>query len=343
MKLRALLLMILATAFLLEGCAGKATKPDWLAGDTQRYQESEFLMGRGEGDTLEAAKDRARADLAKIFSVSVAEESSDVRVFSSGGNTGGDEQKQDRTQTNISRALNTRTDQIMQGVQIAEFWQDPATHHHFALAVLRRAPAAMSLRQEINRLDDATRHDLERARNAGDLLDKISAASQALDAQRERVAYQKSLKVVDRTGQGMPSDWTVERLRADLDDLLKRVRIGVRVNDDATGQLGKAVSGGIAATGFTETKENPDYMVDAALDLADLGRREGWHWMTGALEVKLYENTSGRVRGTQRWAIKASGQEAVLARQRAMEQVDQILKKELGGVIFGFAVKTDEK
>lgn len=111
---------------------------------------------------------------------------------------------------NVSRALNTRTDQIMQGVRIAEMWQDPQTHRHYALATLRRASAAMSLRQEITRLDDATAHNVERARSTNDLFDKIGAARQALDAQMERAAYQKSLKIVDRTGQGCrpPGQWS---------------------------------------------------------------------------------------------------------------------------------------
>ncbi|MFZ5594052.1 MAG: LPP20 family lipoprotein [Pseudomonadota bacterium] len=320
----------------LAGCAGKPNKPDWMMGDTPRYQEAEFLIGHGDGVTSEEAKDRARTDLAKIFSVSVIAESSDVSVFK-GGESGHD-QGQERTETNISRTLNTRTDQIMQGVRIAEMWHDPQTQRHYALAALRRTSAAMSLRQEISRLDDATAHNVERARNASDLFDKIGAARQALDAQMERAAYQKSLKVVDRTGQGMPSSWTVERLRADLDDLLKRARIGVRVGDDATGRLSQSVAGGLAAAGMAETRENPDYLVDARLDLADLGRREGWHWVTGTLQVQLSERASERIRGTKRWSIKASAQDSALARQRALDQVDQILKKELGDAVMGFVV-----
>lgn len=308
-------------------------------GETPRYQESEFLIGHGDGVTLEEAKDRARADLAKIFSVSIVAESSDVSMFK--GEGGGHNQEHDRTEMSISRALNTRTDQIMQGVHIAEVWQDPRTNRHYALATLRRASAAMSLRQEINRLDDATAHSVERARNAIDLFDKIGAARQALDAQIARTAYQKSLKVVDRTGQGMPPSWTVERLRADLDDLLKRARIGVRLGDDATGQLGKSVAGALAAAGVTETRENPDYLVDARLDLVDLGRREGWHWVTGTLEVKFSERITERIRGTKRWSIKASAQDAALARQRALDQVDQLLRKELGGAVMGFVVGSE--
>lgn len=136
----------------------------------------------------------------------------------------------------------------------------------------------------------------------------------------------------------MPSTWTVERLRADLDDLLKRARIGVRLSDDSTGQLGQSVAGGLAAAGMAETRENPDYLVDARLDLADLGRREGWHWVTGTLQVQLSERASERIRGTKRWSIKASAQDGALARQRALDQVDQILRKELGGAVMGFVV-----
>lgn len=61
------LVIILIAVSALAGCAGKPNKPDWMVGDTLRYQEAEFLIGHGDGVTSEEAKDRARADLAKIF------------------------------------------------------------------------------------------------------------------------------------------------------------------------------------------------------------------------------------------------------------------------------------
>ena len=112
-----------------------------------------------------------------------------------------------------TRHIATRTDQIVRGIQIAELWQDPVTKTAYALAVLPRLPAATSLRQEIERPDGATRTYLDQARASDDLFIKIGAASHALDAQLERQAYQKSLKIVDLTGRGVEPEWNSAEAR----------------------------------------------------------------------------------------------------------------------------------
>jgi hypothetical protein len=43
------------------------------------------------------------------------------------------------------------------------------------------------------------------------------------------------------------------------------------------------------------------------------------------------------VQGTKRWEIKAAGAQPASARQRAFDQVDTILKKELRATVIGFA------
>ncbi|MHB8763015.1 MAG: hypothetical protein ACYDA8_01525, partial [Deferrisomatales bacterium] len=63
--------LLLALAAL--GCAGAPAQPDWVAGTPQQYPAARYLLGRGQGDTPALARDRARADLAKNFRVSVSE------------------------------------------------------------------------------------------------------------------------------------------------------------------------------------------------------------------------------------------------------------------------------
>src|ERR1019366_645792 len=81
MKLSAFAIFTLMLSLLL-GCASRQpAQPDWIAGDSANYKSSQYLIGRGQAATQEEAKDRARADLSKIFQVAVTADSEDVQKF----------------------------------------------------------------------------------------------------------------------------------------------------------------------------------------------------------------------------------------------------------------------
>lgn len=324
-----------AAAFLLlGGCASqpKATQPDWVAGDSATYKSAQYLLGRGEASTQDDAKDRARADLAKIFQVAVSASSEDIQQFKTSA-AGGQYEGQS------SRSISTRTEQIVSGIQIAELWQDPTTKEFHALAILPRLQTAASLRQQIGQMDDATGNYVTQARDNSDLFLKIAAANNALQSQSERDSLQKTLQVVDITGRGVEPRWNATKLKADLDALLKRVRIAPRVSADSPAGSADVVAGALAKAGFMiETGQNPDFILQARIDLSDLGQREGWYWQRGTVEITLSEAASGRIRGTKRWDIKASAADRETSIKRAMAEADSVLKKELGPVIVGMAI-----
>jgi len=324
--------------FTLGACASHPQTPDWINGPSEKYKTEQYLIGRGQAASAEEARDRARADLAKIFQVSVSVESEDVQTYMQKSDAaGGSAKPAGEFAAQASRRITTHADQIVEGVQIAETWRDPLTRTHFALAVLPRLQASQRLRQEIEGLDAATRKYLDEARGTTDILAKIGAASHALDSQLERAGYQKSLSIVDPTGRGEEAEWNTAKLGADLAELLKRVHLATDAPDVPPG-FAAAVNGAVAGAGFLiETGVKPDYVLEARLPLEDLGLREGWYWQHGTLEVTLRETGSNRVRGSKRWDIKTSAQDQTLSRQRALDQAASILKKELRDTLIGFS------
>ena len=318
---------------LLSGCASKPhIQPDWIAGDSAQYKSAQYLLGRGQASTQEEAKDRARADLAKIFQVAVAADSEDVQKFKTSSAAPGQYESQ------ASRRITTHTNQIIRGIQIAELWQDHATLNYHALAVLPRLQTAASLRQQISQLDEATGNHIEQSRKNSDLFLKIAAASHALEAQQERATLQKSLQVVDITGRGLEPKWSSAQLKSDLDELLKRVRIASQVSADSATGLADVVAGALAKAGFMiETGQHPDFVLQARMDMADLGFQEGWYWQRGVLEIILSETATNRVRGTRSWPIKSNALDKESAARRALTQADEVLKQELRTAIIDMA------
>ncbi|HVC29232.1 MAG TPA: LPP20 family lipoprotein, partial [Gammaproteobacteria bacterium] len=174
MKIRHLPLLLILVLGMLSACS-QATKPDarpgWILGQDAKYPSSGYLLGRGQGDNLAIAKDRARADLAKNFSVNVSERLKDISAYTQGA-TGPAKNSQD-----VSRSLSTRTDEMLRGVEIGETWQDPVTQEYYALAVLSRLKTDAALRQQISDLDASTRSYLNQAQANNDLFVKIANAT----------------------------------------------------------------------------------------------------------------------------------------------------------------------
>jgi len=133
-------------AFLLAaGCAAIRgdVPPDWVAGKSAQYPDARYLLGRGQALDQEDARNRARADLAKILETSVKVETSDVTRYASSALEG----DKARLESEVSRQIVTRTEKIIQGIQIAELWQDPRTRMHHALAILpRQHPSVRMIR-----------------------------------------------------------------------------------------------------------------------------------------------------------------------------------------------------
>jgi hypothetical protein len=311
-------------------------RPAWIDGTHARYTPELYITGRGEGRSSDDAGNRARADLAKTFEVRIQEDQKDVQAFSATGESGKAQQSQ--LEQSVTRSIVTTTDQMLRGVQVVDAWRNPVTLNHHAFAALSRQQAAAGLRQEISRLDDASKLNIDAAANSLDPLDKIAKAHRALDAQIQRLAFQRSLQVVDRSGEGVRAVWSIPQMRNDFEKLLKRTRIRVVVTNDDSGLIKDALDGAIAAAGFTpEDSSAADYMLETSFALEDLGQKsDGWYWVTGALEIRMLDK-AGKTRGTKRWPVKASAQQRPLTSQRARDEIARTLEKELRSTVIGFA------
>ena len=317
------------------GCAAAPQRPEWVAGTSADYSDARFLVGRGQGASPALARDRARADLAKNFRVAVSAESRDLLSYTS--SSGGDGQTSELA-SEVSRHIVIRTDQVIEGVKIAEQWQPEEGGEHHALAVLDRLQAGNQLRRLIDELDRGADLQLQRARAGDDLLPKIADATAALAAQVERRHYQGYLAVVDRTGVGVPPRHDPVRLKADLDGLLTRVAIHPRVSADPLGGLEGALSGAIAAAGFVHAVDASAgaYTLDAASVVDELAGKNGWYWVRGRVELTLRDPGGNRVLGTHSWSLKVSAQQPEAARMRATEWITDTLARELRRVVVGF-------
>jgi len=331
MKTSMMRILSVMTILLLAACSSAKpgdVRPDWVAGNSSQYPAASFLTGRGQSDNMAVAKDRARADLAKVFSVAVNEQTQDTSSYSQTSAAV-------KNTLDVSRNITTRTDQLLSGVEISDTWQDAKTQQYYALATLSRTKAANALRQQIGDLDAGTVAYMNQAQNSSDLFDKVAAAGQAVDAQTTRAGLQRSLQVVDLSGQGMPSSWPLAKLQADRAGLLKQLQISVAAEGKDADAVRQVLAGALADSGFTVVDKAP-YTMTVVLDYANLPPQGNWSWISGTLQVIL-TGTDSRAHGVRRWDLKASGTDQQLAQQRLMDQVEQYLQSDIQGTVLAFA------
>ncbi|VAX12872.1 hypothetical protein MNBD_GAMMA24-1361 [hydrothermal vent metagenome] len=334
--MRNLLFPFLILSFLINaGCASKGpVQPDWVNGNSSKYPPAKYISGKGQAKYQALARDRARADLAKVFEVRIQEQSKDSSQSS--------RQTQDgktrlSLSSNASRDIRSQTDQIISGIEIADTWQDKTSKQFYVLAVLNRTKAGNILRDNINRLDDITANAIRRARQINNLLRKIALAHRALQAQLERQIYQQQLKIVEYSGRGLKSPYDLATLASDRETLLQRLTIRTKISADPLGGLAGIVKGAVSAAGFTNLADaKAQYILDAKLRLNESQGTQGWYWQRGTLEISLRQAASQQVQGSKRWNIKVSAQDQAMTKKRARDQIDKILKQELRQTIISF-------
>lgn len=320
------------TAGLISATYVSAAQPKWITDSTLEYPSAMYLVGRGVGISAEEAQNRARGDLATIFEVRIEVSNQNTTTVAQSG-------KNEQVDRVASQQVSAKTDKVISGINIAEVWRDPVTQDFHALAVLPRAQASASLREELAKIDDGLKQQMQAAQAADDLLLKVGALSQALQSTINREGFQAMLKVIDPSGRGVPSPVAQATVQKQINDTLKKVRIASEIVDDGgSSEFAKIIKGGLAAAGFLASNgANAELVLESKLSLSDLGRMDGWNWMRGTVEVSLVEKASGRVRGSKTWPVKASARDAKTARSRALIEIEKLLKEELRAAIVEFA------
>lgn len=309
-----------------------AAPPDWVTGNAKKYPNDMYLVGKGTGSSADEARNRARGELAAIFEVKIEVVTANAtEVIKSG--------QKELVHKTATQSVSAKTDKVLNGVEIAENWRDSGTAEHHALAVLSRAKAAASLREEIDKIDTAVKMELANAKAATDPLAKLSAMQKAFDTVVNRDAFQASLKVVDLSGQGIPAPVTQGVLRVQMDQVLKGIKIFPQVDEDADAKEFQGIlKGGLANAGFlAQGLGKAELILIGKLDLNDVGVQQGWHIMRGTVTVQLVEKESGRVRGEKIWPLKEGAKDAKTARARVLKEIEKLFKEELRGTIVEFA------
>jgi hypothetical protein len=329
---------LIVPCLLLTGCLQStalvsASQPGWVTGESSAYPNAQYVVATGSASNAEQAKNRALANLTKVFELHIRESSTtkqEVESFKQGGS------ETVSTSQSLSQQINIQTNKIIDGSRVAEQWQNSEDLTHYALAVLDRRQAGNNIRGEINRLDEETSYDLKAAESKPNPLLKVAAYQRVLVLQEERDTLQKMLKVLDLSGRGAESLLNRAELRERLESSLGELNMSPAVLSDAVGGLDKILKGAMAHAGFPEASNQNGYVLSAGLDTQPPINSQGWYWLRGTLTLRL-SSADGRVQGNKTWPLKVSASRMEQLDARMKSAVEKKLNQELKPTILGFA------
>lgn len=303
-------------------------RPDWLSGDSLEWPSSLYVTGVGQADQRSTAEERARAELARVFSTKVVARTQALEEERSAKVGAASEVRHQAVRTDDVR---TSTSRELVGVRIAASWEDPQTRQQYALAVLDRREAAGRVQAELDRID-AELLEL-RPRLAGPArLEAASAAFRCRELVRARAPLATDLALITPRSPPAP----VPALEGDVRAALSRVVVAVEVLGDPDGKVSGGVAKALGALGLTPSGSpdvEADLVVGVEVGFEDLGRREGWYVVRGAANVTVRDERGGRDVAQFHETARATATAAGEVQGRAGQALAASLEKRLAAEI----------
>ena len=292
-------------AALLAGCASTSARPQraaaipaptprpaWVDGADSGYPRSRFLTGVSSADDLNAAKDRARGEISKVFSAQVTVNSA-VAAAEYTSETQG--KTLTSSSQNASQNVRAVSQKNLEGVEIAAAWRDPANGQYFALAVLERSKALASLEERVRETDARTRDLAAQLAGAAEKLQKAKYALKLLGLLKNRADLAADMRVLDPAGASAPGQ-DVNAARRDAVRALAAVDMALIMTADNSAQVTAAVIKALNGIGIEARVAAAAGGADIAAEcevklsaVADADPESRWHWHRGTGSVALKE------------------------------------------------------
>lgn len=218
--------------------------PGWTSGACDRDR---YLCGVGSGGEQAAADIAARAELGRIFqsnirSVAQSFEGATRQISGKTGETWSETQ-------NVSQYSMVSSDKNVSMSQVLERWDD-GKGRVWSLAVIDRAQASAALRDQIQSKDGVVNAKVQAARGTSDKIDRLQALKGAAAALAEREALNADLRVIQRSGQGVPAPHDISEIVGMLDSAVAALSIGIGLAGQGADKVQGCLEEQLTAKGY---------------------------------------------------------------------------------------------
>lgn len=325
----------LLIGLLLAACSPK--RPQWLGGASEKYPEKRYLTAVGVDTTRQGAADRARSELAKIFSVKVISRDTSREVAWLSRLDG---ELAEQYRQSVQSDLIAVTDKILKGVRIAETWHEVESGEFYALAVLDRLKTARSLRVRVNDLDQEIAGQVRLGERAESPVRRLSHYMQALEALDRRAPLAADLRIADPSGFVASLPYSAAEVQGRVEEAAAEIHLGIDLKGDRRGIVKGAVVQALAGIGMQLAPSwEQDLVMDGEVEIEEYETDDPWHWSVASAQVEFRRQDGipiDALRVSVREGSRIPGRSRTLAleglgRQLAVQLVERIANMGLAG------------
>jgi len=281
----------------------KQDTPDWVNGSSMEFPREQYVTGVGLGDDRTTAEERARAQVAQVFSALVTV---DTTLSESESNATDNSASKTSFMQNIKQNIQTTSSKILEGVEIADNWQDPATKQYYALAVLERAPAIKAMNgriADINTEAAVWKKDFDAAQEK---FARVKAAVKMLALIKMKDDLKSQLRVLDPSGANIVDTQDLS-MKPELLKAVSALDIAVNVTGEKASDVETGIVTALTALNMEakivsgqEPSEyaSSDIVVDAAVTVEqpkNTLKDDRWQWSRATVTVSMKDGKSGKV------------------------------------------------
>jgi len=309
----------------------KGKRPDWVDGESSEYPVSFYMTGVGYAPDRQTAENKARAEISKIF---YSEIDASNRAYEEYLQTTYKGKSKTRESINIEDITKISTQKVLSGVSIAQVYQQSRPEKLFyALAILDREQSKRILRQKIAQLDQDIQKLLADSQIEKDKLIQIKYLNTCIEKHTIRQAYNTELRIVTRSGEGIPPSISFTEIKKQLTDILLRdFLIALSVKGTRSSDIREALVEALNKKGFSVSDDFANASVVARGNVNIRPFEQGsseWKFVRWKAYFDLVDQQGGAVFGS----IKKTGKEGHLnvsqAEERAVRKIRKILATDI--------------
>lgn len=301
--------------------------PEWTqSGNSSVYPQTAYITGIGSADDIDSAKDRARGEISKVFSTDIQATS---MVTESERTVSGAKGSTTESSSEAAEDLRAVSKKTLEGIEIAEVWQDKNSFRWYALAVLERSKIRRIYNDKLIQVEEQLSMYDKQMDGAKDNMDKAMAALKIKPLLKTKASLEKDLKVIGGSGSFSGMD-NVSALQQKAEAAISALGIYVEVVPENS-RVQTEVAKTLTSLGMRISKksEGADISVRCDAELApfaDPTPGSRWKWYTGEASVTLTDVKAGK----DFISFNVSAKKAEPSENQAKASAEKDLGKKIG-------------
>ncbi len=239
------------------GATGGGRRPAWIDGESADWPRAANILGVGSADDESSAAERARGEVAKVFSVSV---DATATVDESESNATVNGKSSHSYSNDVDQKVRTATKKVLDGVDIVARWKDSSVGRYYALAVLPKDHALMEIDAKATEIDSEAAQQKTLFAQASDSFGRAKAAAKLLALSKARDGLAADSLVLG--GGPLPGDFDSGAVRSQAAAALAALNVVVSVAGDGADEVQTAVVSGLNAAGLSAKSGAPGDKAD---------------------------------------------------------------------------------